>query len=287
MSGTSLLEVFADIVARLAQSATVGEEVPSVLATVREVVDAEECVLWLDGPNGMVRVGMVSRPGTRLRGGRESGLATVEMQAIAEGSTAPSGSFVAPMTAAGRRIGALGVKTTRPLADEERVLLRAAADLLGPTLAQAEYSHHLEVEVALRTREMDEQRRFMGNVVDSLPVGLYVIDREYRIQAWNRKRETGTQGVSRAEALGRTIFEILHRQPAEMLRLEFDEDRRRKIVTRFLRDPGQGRRWRRRADLSLRLLRFPVGALQHSVRLHRLRVGCHRSAPRRCRRRLR
>jgi two-component system NtrC family sensor kinase len=31
------------------------------------------------------------------------------------------------------------------------------------------------------------------------------------------------QGISREEALGRTIFEVLHRQPAEMLRREFDE----------------------------------------------------------------
>jgi PAS domain S-box-containing protein len=52
---------------------------------------------------------------------------------------------------------------------------------------------------------------------------LYVIDREYRIQAWNRKRETGMQGVSREEAIGRTIFEILHRQPAEVLRGEFED----------------------------------------------------------------
>jgi two-component system NtrC family sensor kinase len=50
-----------------------------------------------------------------------------------------------------------------------------------------------------------------------------VIDRDYRIQAWNRKRETGMQGVSREEAVGRTIFEILHRQPAATLRAEFDE----------------------------------------------------------------
>ncbi len=50
-----------------------------------------------------------------------------------------------------------------------------------------------------------------------------MIDREYRIQAWNRKRETGMQGVSREEAIGRTIFEILHRQPPEMLRREFDD----------------------------------------------------------------
>ena len=32
----------------------------------------------------------------------------------------------------------------------------------------------------------------------------------------------GLQGVSREEAIGRTIFEILHRQPAEVLRGEFE-----------------------------------------------------------------
>ena len=45
-----------------------------------------------------------------------------------------------------------------------------------------------------RTREIDEQRRFTERIIDSLPVGLYVIDRDYRIQAWNRKRETGHAG---------------------------------------------------------------------------------------------
>ena len=45
-------------------------------------------------------------------------------------------------------------------------------------------------------------------VIDSLPVGLYVVDREYRVQIWNRNRETGLQGISREKALGRTIFEM-------------------------------------------------------------------------------
>jgi two-component system, NtrC family, sensor kinase len=95
--------------------------------------------------------------------------------------------------------------------------------MLVPWLAHAERTRQLEVEVALRTRQNDEQRRFIERIIDSLPVGLYVVDREYRIQAWNRKRETGMQGVSREEAIGRTIFEILHRQPSESLRKEFDE----------------------------------------------------------------
>jgi two-component system, NtrC family, sensor kinase len=80
----------------------------------------------------------------------------------------------------------------------------------------------LEREIENRTRQLAEQRHFMEKIVDSLPLGLYVVDREYRVQTWNRKRESGLQGISREDAMGRTIFEILHRQPAESLRREFD-----------------------------------------------------------------
>ena len=69
---------------------------------------------------------------------------------------------------------------------------------------------------------MEAQRNFAAQIVDSLPVGLYVIDRNYRIRAWNRKRETGTQGVSRDDAVGREIFEVLDRQPRDLLKREFD-----------------------------------------------------------------
>jgi two-component system NtrC family sensor kinase len=127
------------------------------------------------------------------------------------------------LSSGARRLGCVAVRVGRALSGEERLLLTALGNILAPPLAYAEHSRLLETEVELRTRQIDEQRRFIGKIVDSLPHGLYVIDREYRIQAWNRKRETGTQGVSREEALGRTIFEILHRQPAEVLRQEFDE----------------------------------------------------------------
>jgi two-component system NtrC family sensor kinase len=49
-----------------------------------------------------------------------------------------------------------------------------------------------------------------------------VIDRDYRIQVWNRKRETGTQGLRRGDVMGRPVFEVLTRQPAGQLRAEFD-----------------------------------------------------------------
>jgi two-component system, NtrC family, sensor kinase len=90
-------------------------------------------------------------------------------------------------------------------------------------LRQAAHAQRLESEVVERTRQIDRERRVTERIIDSLPVGLYVIDRDYRISVWNRKRETGMQGVSRDEAIGRTIFEILHRQPAAVLRREFDE----------------------------------------------------------------
>jgi len=96
------------------------------------------------------------------------------------------------------------------------------AQILAPVIAAAELSQDLASEVALRTREVEAQRNFAARIVDSLPVGLYVIDRSYLIRAWNRKRESGTQGVSRDDAVGRDIFEVLDRQPRELLKREFD-----------------------------------------------------------------
>src|SRR6266850_2388758 len=82
-------------------------------------------------------------------------------------------------------------------------VLVVVAQMLAPVLAAAALSQDLASEVALRTRELEAQRNFAAGIIDSLPVGLYVIDRGYRIRAWNRKREAGTQGVSREDALGR------------------------------------------------------------------------------------
>ena len=101
-------------------------------------------------------------------------------------------------------------------------VLVVVAQMLAPVLAAAELSQHLASEVALRTRELETQRNFAARIIDSLPVGLYVIDRGYHIRAWNRKREAGTQGVSREDALGREVFEVLDRQPRELLKREFD-----------------------------------------------------------------
>jgi two-component system, NtrC family, sensor kinase len=96
------------------------------------------------------------------------------------------------------------------------------AQILAPVIAATELSQDLASEVALRTREVEAQRNFAARIIDSLPVGLYVIDRSYLIRAWNRKRESGTQGVARDDAVGREIFDVLDRQPRDLLKREFD-----------------------------------------------------------------
>lgn len=128
-----------------------------------------------------------------------------------------------PLVYEGERLGLLEVTVPdSPESSRLREVVGITANVLSPLLASAELSEDLASEVALRTRETELQRRFTSKIIDSLPVGLYVIDRAYRIQAWNRRREMGNQGVERDEALGRHVFEVLHRQPRDLLQAEFD-----------------------------------------------------------------
>lgn len=207
-----MLEALTGIIAGLAADRPLDSAVASALDGLRAATSAEEAAIWLSSAGGLVR-GWGSGPE----------FLTADDVMAAHASDADATLAVAPVATADRRPGVLAVRATRPLEPEERLLVTAVANLLTPALSHAEKSRRLEVEVEVRTAEIDRERRFTDKIIDSLPVGLYVIDREYRIQAWNRKRETGMQGVSREEAIGRTIFEILHRQPAEMLRREFDE----------------------------------------------------------------
>ncbi len=106
---------------------------------------------------------------------------------------------------------------------EAQALIARVAALVAPILGQSARLRELEETVAAGTREIENQRAFFERIVDTLPVGLYVIDRDFRVRAWNRKRETGLQGVARTQVLGHTIFDVLHRQPADILRREFEE----------------------------------------------------------------
>lgn len=208
------LAALAEIAEALASDEPLDDVISDILATVERVVDADECAVWLDAPEGLTSAWSVGKTQSTAH----------EVESMLEHGIGERGRLViAPLRAGGRRLGAIAARLRQELPADERLFLATVANLVAPVLTHAERSHRLAVEVATRTRQIEEQRRFTQRIIDSLPVGLYVVDREYRVQAWNRKRETGMQGVSREEAIGRTIFEILHRQPADLLRQEFDD----------------------------------------------------------------
>jgi len=139
--------------------------------------------------------------------------------------------FVAPFRFAGRSKGALIVAFDRPgeCGETERRLIEAAAQqtslaahICSLYQAARDTSVSLAREVERRTAESEAQKRFIEAIVDSLPLSLYAIDREYRVVAWNRNRELGELGIPRGSVLGKNVFEVLTRQPRDVLEEEFE-----------------------------------------------------------------
>ncbi|MFL6230300.1 MAG: ATP-binding protein [Pyrinomonadaceae bacterium] len=138
--------------------------------------------------------------------------------------------YVAPVRFGGRAVGALVVAfdTSEACGETESRLIDAAAQQAAlaahiSSLYEAARASSVSLarEVERRTAEAVAQKQFTEAIIDSLPVSLYAVDRDYRIVAWNRNRELGGQGVPRGRALGKNIFDVLTRQPREVLEREF------------------------------------------------------------------
>src|SRR5215212_9385728 len=126
--------------------------------------------------------------------------------------------YVAPLRYGGRTKGAIVVGFDSPNAcgETQSRLIDAAAQQAAlaahvATLYQAarQSAGLLAKEVERRTMEAEAQRRFTEAIIDSLPLSLYAVDRNYRIVAWNRNRELGGQGIPRQSVMGRNIFDVL------------------------------------------------------------------------------
>jgi PAS domain S-box-containing protein len=79
---------------------------------------------------------------------------------------------------------------------------------------------HLEQTLRERTDTLERQIRFTSQIIDSLPVSLYVVDRARRIVAWNRQRELGNLGLQRQQVIGRSVFEVFDQQKREAIEAE-------------------------------------------------------------------
>jgi two-component system NtrC family sensor kinase len=138
--------------------------------------------------------------------------------------------YWAPLRFGGRTKGALIVAfDRREDCDETQGRLIDAAGQQAALAAHIsvlyqdarESSANLAVEVERRTAEVEAQGRFIEAIIDSLPLSLYAIDRNYEIVAWNRNRELGELGIPRGSVLGKNIFDVLTRQKRELLEAEF------------------------------------------------------------------
>src|SRR5690348_4316125 len=184
------LTLVADVSARLAGGADLASVLPDVAGTVRDALGARHCGIW------------------RERDGQWMLLAGVGDGELPHDPPAPAsgrrrGWVSVPIGGDHRPLGMLGVLAATAPTSDERLALSTVANLLSCAILAADEAHRWADEREAGTRELEAQHRFIERIVDSLPVGLYVVDREYRVHAWNRKRETGTQGVLREEALGR------------------------------------------------------------------------------------
>ncbi|HEY5074917.1 MAG TPA: ATP-binding protein [Pyrinomonadaceae bacterium] len=138
--------------------------------------------------------------------------------------------YLVPIRFGEESLGAMVVAFTAAkdcTADECRLINAAAqqaalaAHISTLYLGARESAATLAEEVDRRTAESEMQQRFTEAIIDTLPLSLYAIDRQYRIVAWNRNRELGELGLPRGEALGRNIFDVLTKQSRELLEREF------------------------------------------------------------------
>ncbi len=138
--------------------------------------------------------------------------------------------YAAPLSFGGKNKGALIVAfdTAEACGETECRLVEAAAQqaslaahISSLYLGARDASASLAKIVEERTAEAEAQRRFTDAILDSLPLSLYAIDRDYQIAAWNRNRELGELGLPRDAVMGKNIYGVLTRQKREVLEKEF------------------------------------------------------------------
>ncbi len=130
--------------------------------------------------------------------------------------------YISPLHINGEVKGAVivGYKTRKDCSESAQRLVDAATQM---TAMSINLSTHYEATINTSINQAkEEHRKFTEVIVDSLPVSLYVIDRDYNIVTWNRHREIGIQGLPRDSVIGRNVFEVLSKYPQSQLKQEFE-----------------------------------------------------------------
>ena len=231
-----------------------------VLANVRQTLGASELSVWLHTAGGLVRRwsdGLIRTSEAELRAYLPGG----------EGLPRTPGLEVSGIVRGERALGALVARLGRPTEPEDRLLVSAVTSLLALELTHSERSRLLEEVVADRTEEVERGRRFMETILDSLPVGLFVVDGDLRVQSWNGLGAIGLAEVTRDGALGQEIGALVPPDEAGPLRQELGQV----FATGRLVEVRQERRVRGEAR-TFRITRIPMRTAGTAV-THVITIG--------------
>ena len=130
--------------------------------------------------------------------------------------------YFVPCVFEGRAIAvlALGRKDTdQPFNSEDLALLTAVAGQAATSIENGRLYRQLH----LKAEELDGLREFNENILESLDDGLVVFDGAERIVRWNRALEA-FYGVTRADAIDRTLADVFETTFVEALRAERREN---------------------------------------------------------------
>jgi two-component system NtrC family sensor kinase len=161
----------------------------------------------------------------------------------------------------------LRVKSLLRIREQEQTIYRQARELERAVVDITVHSEELERAVRERTNDLQRQNRFIHEIIDSLPLSLYVVDRERIVVAWNRSRELGRLGLPREEALGRSVYELLRKTPRDLIEAELTRVFESGEGLSFECDSGEGDKTRH-----YRIHKIPM-SVEPGVVSHVLTIG--------------
>jgi two-component system, NtrC family, sensor kinase len=123
--------------------------------------------------------------------------------------------YYLPCAARGRTIAYLGVSRTDSgdfLSSDDVELLVTLSSYVGIAVDNATLYRSLTCKV----EEYERLKEYSENIVESIHVGILAADLDGRVESWNSQIERLT-GISRADAVGRTLKELLPEDLCEAL----------------------------------------------------------------------